>query len=127
MSSSGRSRLRRMIAINRQDEDVLPAGKSLQLSVLLGAAALVIPEFDRLGPAEGTIDASIEAVKSRFYGDLSETLIRGVPVKVPQASSDGATSQSRAKDLIAELNAINLQIHRMMIQVERAVARLATS
>jgi hypothetical protein len=58
---------------------------------------------------------------------LSETLIRGVPVKVPQASSDGATSQSRAKDLIAELNAINLQIHRMMIQVERAVARLATS
>jgi hypothetical protein len=35
--------------------------------------------------------------------------------------------QTRAKDLIAELNAINTQIHQIMFQVEKAVARLATS
>jgi len=33
----------------------------------------------------------------------------------------------RAKDLVAELDSINAQIHRIMFQVERAVARLATN
>ena len=33
----------------------------------------------------------------------------------------------KAKDLIAELNLINSQIHRIMSQVDRAVTRLGTA
>jgi hypothetical protein len=54
-------------------------------------------------------------------------LIRGIPVAAKAPTVLTIPRQARAKDLIAELNAINTQIHQIMFQVERAVARLATS
>ena len=74
---------------------------------------------------EGTVPAKLAGADYRSYSYSSEELIRGrpvhatVPVRSPQKVS--------AKDLVAELDSINAQIHRIMFQVERAVARLATS
>jgi hypothetical protein len=74
----------------------------------------------------GTVDATVQPIAEWSYCSLSEDWIRQAPMA---AGSDRAPllPRVRAKDLIAELDSINAQIHHMMFQVERAVSRLATS
>jgi len=95
---------------------------SLQLP-MIAAGALVVTASPDL---RGTVVAGAHG------GDLSyadpDGLIRGAPI--PQSAAPAAGNvrdRPRAKDLIAELDSINTQIHKIMFQVERAVARLATS
>jgi len=79
---------------------------------------------------KGTIDAAVEAIDDYSYGTLSEDWVREDPLGLVASTDPPAQSTQprfRAKDLIAELDSINAQIHRMMFQVERAVSRLATS
>ena len=110
-----------------QDDEARAAGDSLQVSALLGFAALVSPDVGQIGPEQGTVDTSVEAVERTFYREGSETLISGAPVSTKRDTSAQPSPRLRAKDLIAELNTINRQIHRIMFQVERAVTRLGTS
>jgi hypothetical protein len=75
----------------------------------------------------GTVPATVGETERRSYDYSSEALIRGWPVRDSQVAAVKSSQKVRAKDLVAELDLINSQIHRMMFQVERAVARLATS
>jgi hypothetical protein len=94
---------------------------------MLPQAVPVLP----LGVTElliGAVHSTASRVDPGCYGERSEALIRGVPLlrtALPIVPKPKRT-QLRAKDLIAELESINSQIHRMMFQVERAVANLAT-
>jgi hypothetical protein len=108
-----------------QDDGTRTPGESLQISALLGFAALISPDVGEIGSSRGTVDTSVEAVERSFYGEGSENLISGMPVG--STASGSAPARLRAKDLIAELNMINRQIHRIMFQVDRAVTRLGTS
>lgn len=77
----------------------------------------------------GGVHANMRDAGEHFYGEPSETLIRGIPIPraAPPPDPPPIRPQLSAKDLIAELHSINTQIHRMMFQVERAVAKLATT
>jgi hypothetical protein len=102
----------------------------IQVLPLSAAMAQLSPTFavaDTL--AEGTVHASMQFAGDRFYGAVSEALIRGAPLVRTRAPrpAEPTLPRLRAKDLIAELRTINAQVHRIMFQVERAVARLATS
>ena len=97
--------------------------QSLQLPTIAPRSSILIagPEL------EGTIAASLHDSRGQ-YGDASQSLIRGAPVRERAPSRSPAEPyRLRAKDLVAELDSINSQIHKIMFQVERAVARLATS
>ena len=107
-----------------QDDEARNAGESLQISALLGFAGLISPDIGQDGSARGTVDASVEAGERSFYGKRSDALINGAPVSSGHLASD--RPRPCAKDLIAELNMINRQIHRIMFQVDRAVTRLGT-
>ena len=75
----------------------------------------------------GTVPATLEEQDIRSYDYSSEALIRGRPVHDSVTAAVKSPQKLSAKDLVAELDTINSQIHRIMFQVERAVARLATS
>jgi hypothetical protein len=77
----------------------------------------------------GTVDAAILSGADHDYGYRSEALISGAPLAATRQSlpPEPVRPQLRAKDLVDEIRNINTQIHRIMSQVERAVARLATS
>ena len=107
-----------------QDDEARSAGESLQISALLGFAALLSPDAGEA--RRGTVDATVEAVERSFYGKRSDTLINGMPVST-EHEGPAVAPRLRAKDLIAELNLINRQIHRIMFQVDRAVTRLGTT
>lgn len=76
---------------------------------------------------EGAVRVRMLPVEAGLYRDRSETLIRGIPLvrTIPPPVPKAQPPKHSAKDLIAELQSINNQIHRMMFQVERAVANLA--
>jgi hypothetical protein len=113
-----------MFAISTQDDETLPCGEPLQ--TVFGYALPIYVEDDAF-LVEGMVATSIQAPQAPFiYGAASETLIRGAPVR-RQPIEAAPPLRLRAKDLLAELNAINDQIHKIMFQVERAVSRLATS
>jgi len=118
-----------MFADSTSDDEDRLTDERLHPASLFGYAALLLSDAELLGfPVQGTVEASVETVDRRdFYAHGSETLIRGLPVSQEQTGSVAASRQLRAKDLIAELHAINAQIHHIMFQVERAVSRLATS
>jgi len=107
-----------------QDDEARSAGESLKISALLGFAALLSPDAGEA--RRGTVDATVETVERSFYGKRSETLINGMPVST-EHEEPAVAPRLRAKDLIAELNLINRQIHRIMFQVDRAVTRLGTT
>ena len=107
-----------------QDDEARSAGESLQISALLGFAALLSPDAGEA--RRGTVDATVEAVERSFYGKRSDMLINGMPVST-EHEEPAVAPRLRAKDLIAELNLINRQIHRIMFQVDRAVTRLGTT
>ena len=107
-----------------QDDEARSAGESLQISALLGFAALLSPDAGEA--RRGTVDATVEAVERSFYGKRSDMLINGMPVSTDH-EEPAVAPRLRAKDLIAELNLINRQIHRIMFQVDRAVTRLGTT
>ena len=112
------------------NEATLGSGGPVQMSALLGYAALIFSEVGQMEAARvsGTIDASVVQGDPHYFAGASEMLIRGIPVTATNASQHiPVRAQTRAKDLIAELNAINTQIHQIMFQVEKAVSRLATS
>ena len=96
--------------------------RSLQVSASQSA-----PQWEGAVAVEGTIEATVAAADWKFYSGLSEALERGMPVSRSPAASPDDGPQLRTKDLIAELDSINAQIHRIMSQVERAVAKLASS
>ena len=75
----------------------------------------------------GTVPATVGETEIRSYDYSSEALIRGRPVHDSSPAAVKFPQKVSAKDLVAELDTINSQIHRIMFQVERAVARLATS
>lgn len=110
-----------------QNDEVRSVGESLQITALLGFAALLSPDAADAGARRGTVDATVEAVERSFYGKRSDTLINGMPVSLEPEVPTMAAPRLRAKDLIAELNLINRQIHRIMFQVDRAVTRLGTT
>jgi hypothetical protein len=118
-----------MFATSNPDDEDRSAGEGMQAAALFGYAALLLADAELLGAAmQGTIGANVQAIgELDFYAQRSETLISGAPVIYDPARPERTTGQLRAKDLIAELHAINLQIHKIMFQVERAVSRLATS
>ena len=95
--------------------------QSLELPAIAVRSSIMI-DFPEL---EGTVGASMDDDYAAC-GDSSEFLIRGAPVRAPSRRST-EPYRVRAKDLAAELDSINSQIHKIMFQVERAVARLATS
>jgi len=107
-----------------QDDEARSAGESLQISALLGFAALLSPDAGEA--RRGTVDATVEAIERSFYGKRSDMLINGMPVST-EHEEPALAPRLRAKDLIAELNLINRQIHRIMFQVDRAVTRLGTT
>lgn len=78
---------------------------------------------------QGTVGATITTAELHDYSSTSEMLVRSEPLAalkhLVQSESSGPTV--RAADLAAELNLINAEIHRIMAQVEKAVARLVTS
>src|SRR5689334_10891949 len=80
VNSSARSRQRLMFNSIGQDDEARSAGESLQISALLGFAALLVPDAGEAGARRGTVDATVEAVERSFYGKRSETLINGMPV-----------------------------------------------
>ena len=111
------------------NEATLGSGGPVQMSALLGYAALIFSEVGQMEAARvsGTIDASVVQGDPHYFAGASEMLIRGIPVATNASQHIPVSAQTRAKDLIAELNAINTQIHQIMFQVEKAVSRLATS
>ena len=74
---------------------------------------------------KGTVPAQVHAGDNRSYRHSSEQLTRGRPVQ--QCIPMTFPQKLSAKDLLAELDSINAQIHRIMFQVERAVARLTST
>lgn len=118
-----------MFATSNPDDEERSDGEGVQAAALFGYAALLLADAELLGASvQGTIGANVQAIgELDFYAQRSETLISGLPVSLEPAQSQSKTRAFRAKDLIAELDAINAQIHKIMFQVERAVSRLATS
>jgi hypothetical protein len=114
-----------MFATSTQDDDVPATGEPVRASGRLGYAAPILAE-DSVA-VHGTVGANMTATDPHFYGRGSEAVTAGVPVREHGASVKPVPRQPRTKDLIAELHAINAQIHQIMFQVERAVSRLATS
>lgn len=105
-----------------------PAPGAVVLEMRLFGEAVHTPALFRAWDwPDGTISAAIIAEDRHFYGGDTEMVTRGVPVMREEASARTTSSGLRAKDLIAELHSINTQIHRIMFQVERAVAKLATN
>jgi hypothetical protein len=97
-------------------DDAATSGEPLRQAALFGYAALV-----------GTVDATVEAAERNYYDRGSEMLIRGAPLASGHLPANPPKPQFRAKDLIAELNIINSQIHQIIFQVEKAVAQLTTN
>lgn len=112
---------------SHQDGAALAAGGPLQVSALLGNAAAIVagPHVAGSAPVDGTIGARIEAAERRFYPLKSDALICTGPVR-PAPAPPVQRRILRARDLIGELHSINAQIHKIMFQVDKAVARLAT-
>jgi hypothetical protein len=114
-----------MFAISTQDDETLPCGEPLQ--TVFGYALPIFTDADAGELFEGMIATSVQVPREPvIYASPSEAVIRGVPVRT-RPTEAGAPLKLRAKDLIAELDAINAQIHKIMFQVERAVSRLATT
>lgn len=69
----------------------------------------------------------LQPIGDYYYHGASEAVTRGSPLAVKPPAAETVRPKLTAKDLIAELKTINGDIHRMMAQVERAVAKLAMS
>jgi hypothetical protein len=90
--------------------------------------ALAAPHRLQSDPTSGTVDATVEGAEAGTYRTSSEALVGTFPVQSPEPDAgEGGRLKLHAKDLIEELGAINAQIQRIMFQVEKAVAHLATS
>ena len=111
------------------NEATLGSGGPVHMSALLGYAALIFSEVGQMEAARvsGTIDASVVQGDPHYFTGASEMLIRGIPVTATNASQHIPVRAQTRANLIAELNAINTQVHQIMFQVEKAVSRLATS
>ena len=96
--------------------------QSLELPSIAVRSSIMI-DFPEL---RGTVAACLDN-DTAARGDCSQSLIRGAPVRDRVPAVRPESYRLRAKDLIAELDTINAQIHKIMFQVDRAVARLATS
>ena len=99
-----------------------------------GSLSVDLPEWVPQGPfaagsenLHGTVPATLGQLDIRSYAYSSEALTRGRPVQDRASLAVKSSQKVSARDLVAELDTINSQIHRIMFQVERAVARLATS
>jgi hypothetical protein len=76
----------------------------------------------------GIVGATVPADEDSSYASLPDEWLLEEPFGMAaDRPPESVQPRFRAKELAAELDSINAQIHRMMFQVERAVARLATS
>ncbi|GAA3893415.1 hypothetical protein GCM10022276_10780 [Sphingomonas limnosediminicola] len=77
----------------------------------------------------GTIGANVPFERSAPYDSNSESLTNSAPLEALRSlvRSESSGPRITAADLVAELSEINTEIHRIMSQVEKAVARLVTS
>lgn len=94
-----------------------PIVLQLQLSSLIAAPVLPIQKSQAI---TGVVRSSIKRAQDLHKRHPQATAHGGVGVETARTSA-----QVRATDLIAELQAINSQVERMMAQVERAVASFA--
>jgi hypothetical protein len=114
---------------SQQDATAGPSAQSVQLPAHADpassglCAANPLPQTD----VTGTVGATVESSDEGSYGILSDNWIREEPLCAAADASSSSAPKPCAKDLIAELDSINAQIHRIMSQVEKAVSRLATS
>ena len=118
-----------MYANPHPDDEPEAAGDSLDVSAPMTIAPLTFSavEHPHDVAVEGTVGASVALDDRHFYVRASETLVRGTPLAIASKPPQRDPSRVRAKDLVEELHSINAQIHRIMFQVEKAVARLASS
>ena len=110
-------------AYGRAADDIHAGSLSVDLPEWVSQMPLAAAGSQEL---HGTVPATLEETDIESYASSSEALIWGQPVHRAPAAAKPPQKVS-AKDLVAELDSINSQIHRIMFQVERAVARLATS
>ena len=97
---------------------------------------------DQLGPAPrlstsaidrsslvGTVAASVSFESDARYDSNSETLTRSAPLRAFRrlVRSESSGPRISAAELVLELNELNAEIDRIMLQVEKAVARLTAS
>lgn len=77
----------------------------------------------------GTIGATVPFERSARYDSNSDSLTNSAPLEALRSlvRSESSGPRITAADLVAELSEINTEIHRIMSQVEKAVARLVTS
>lgn len=77
----------------------------------------------------GTVATKLAAESDTPYDPNSPMLTQSAPfgslARLVRSETSGPSVS--AADLVAELNEINAEIHRIMTQVEKAVARLVTS
>ena len=106
-----------------RDTVSMPNIHSLDLHGVSASPSVVVAPSD----VQGTIAATLRQDQG-WYRDSSHWLIRGTlfPERA-RAPARPLPPRFRAKDLVDELGSINAQIHKIMSQVEKAVARLATS
>jgi hypothetical protein len=110
----------------KRADGLKPVVQELRLSPVRVAPTISLTTSDLLS---GAVHSSMRPIDEGSYRERSEALVRGVPLApiAPPVAQKLAAPRVSAKDLIAELQSINTQIHRMMFQVERAVANLATA
>lgn len=127
-SAAGRSRAPTLIVLTRgANESCAVPVHELKLAQRRDLAEVIAPANSSNG--FGWVTAASEAVAGNsYYAAGPGPLISGAPVveRAPQAADRGWPRLS-AKELIAELHSINTQVQRIMFQVDRAVARLATT
>jgi hypothetical protein len=77
----------------------------------------------------GTIGANVPFERSAPYDSNLGSLTNGSSLDALRSlvRSESSGPRITAADLVAELSEINTEIHRIMSQVEKAVARLVTS
>ena len=77
----------------------------------------------------GTVGAKVSFEISAPYDSNAETLTRSAPIGAFRrlVRSESSGPRITAAELVLELNQLNAEIDRIMLQVEKAVARLTAS
>ena len=127
--AAARSRGARLdIVTPRTPEPTLTAARHYSLLDNERQRSLSVTGLD-VAEVAGTIGATISFERSAPYDSNSESLTHSAPLAALRSlvRSESSGPRISAPDLVPELNEINTEIHRIMSQVEKAVARLVTS
>jgi hypothetical protein len=127
--AAARSRgVRLDIVTPRSSEPTLTAARHYSLLDHEGRDSLSATGVDAANIA-GTVGAKVSFERSEPYDSKAESLTHSAPLAALRSlvRSESSGPRFNPADLVAELNEINAEIHRIMSQVEKAVARLVTS